>query len=865
MIEGSGSAAGQHGRSGETKNRDADEQSRTDQRDDGGLHACDYPPRTVVTTSIAAVISYLAAAAGVAFLARALGRELPRGILSAVVLLPLLLFFRGLASDQTLLPSDHGALLTPWWRGGYVAPRNPFLQDVTTQYLPWAKAVRDAWLSGEVPWRDRWNGCGTPLAANGLSAAFSPLVLAFLILPLARAFALAAAVKLLLALAGGWLWLRELGASRGSSLFGSVAFSLSFAMFPWIFYVQSGVVCLWPWSLFALELLGRKNSGRRGFWLLAAVAFLMTLQGHVESVAMGASFAVVFLSARLALRDLALPSSVFRGAAGATLLALSLGAFLLLPQALAILASNRLALVSIPYWTPIFSWKPHGPHWPAGFLTTLFPRALGDGIGSPMLAGNISTYPEMAMGHIGVVGWSAALLAFRPGSKRKPVTWSLALPAAAGLCIATGTWPFAEIQGHVPLLRLLSPVRFLSWEALAGSALAALELDRLRRDLSGSRRPALFAAGLAAGLILAALAAYAHFAPAYRESGGLAAERTGLVLSCGALGLFAAAVAGGGGRRAGTLAYLLAAAAGAELSWQGLRQYEYGPSAELFPPTPLVRFLQAQPRPFRVLGEGAELYPNTNVFAGVEDVRTHDAVERRDYVEFLNATCGYPPANYIKFVRDLDAPALDFLNVRYLVCRAGRGAPGQKWRPVYEGADGTVFENRHVLPRVFAPARIVTTTGKAPPGGWVRNAFERFHLEPSGIPPGNDWASRSFLLGTQAGEISNGPAQIDDFEESTNEISFRVRCAGPVTLVASLVQDGGWRARDDRGRPVETALANGPFLGLRVGPGERRITLRYVPPGLRTGAAISGSTLAVLLLAGLLRRLRARNAASRRS
>ena len=49
---------------------------------------------------------------------------------------------------------------------------------------------------------------------------------------LAKAFALAAAVKILLALAGGWLWLRELGASRGGSLFGSVVFSLSFVMFP---------------------------------------------------------------------------------------------------------------------------------------------------------------------------------------------------------------------------------------------------------------------------------------------------------------------------------------------------------------------------------------------------------------------------------------------------------------------------------------------------------------------------------------------------------------------------------------------------------------------------------------------------------
>ncbi|MGH9366851.1 MAG: hypothetical protein ACRD3M_04155, partial [Thermoanaerobaculia bacterium] len=344
--------------------------------------------------SIALIASYLVVVAGIAFLAKALDRQFPGWILAATALLPLLLLGRGLVSNQTLLPIDHATVMPPWYEAGHVPPRSWFLQDLTTQYLPWAKLVRDAWRAGELPLRDRWNGCGTPLAANGLSGAFSPFVLPILVFPLAKAFALLAAVKLFLCLAGMWLWLTELRVSRGAALFGSVAFSLSFTMLPWIFYVQSAVVCLWPWCLFALETLRDETVRRRGFRLLTALFMLLTVQGHLESVAMGLSFAGAFLVLRWISGDLPEAPRVLRNAAIAGLLALALGAFLLFPQALAILASNRLALRAEPYWAPIW-WLPHGPHWPAGLLTTLFPRVLGDDITSRLLPAHISTFPEM--------------------------------------------------------------------------------------------------------------------------------------------------------------------------------------------------------------------------------------------------------------------------------------------------------------------------------------------------------------------------------------------------------------------------------------------------------------------------------------
>ena len=70
-------------------------------------------------------------------------------------------------------------------------------------------------------------------------------------------------------------------------------------------------------------------------------------------------------------------------------------------------------------------------------------------------------------------------------------------------------------------------------------------------------------------------------------------------------------------------------------------------------------------------------------------------------------------------------------------------------------------------------------------------------------------------------------------------------------LVASLIQDGGWRARDETGRRLPTTLANGPFLALTVDRGEHRVVLDYTPPGWRAGVAVSILTAAGLLVASV--------------
>ena len=799
-------------------------------------------------TAVLAVLLFLGAVAGIAGAAAFVGRRIPRGVLVALAFLSLAYFLPDLLLHQTRLPTDQTYLTA----GAAAPPRNPWLNDVATEFVPWAEKTRVSWVSGQMPFRDWWSGCGSPLTANGQTAAFSPLTLPLVLMPLVEGQGLIAAMRILLALAGMWLFLRELKASVAAALFGAVSFAVSYAIVPWVFFPHAGAIAAWTWVFFGVERLRDLERPGRAFGFLTAVFAVWALLGHVESIVMGGALLAVVLAARWATGDLPDARRVLPRAALAAAAAALLTAFYLLPHALAILASHRRAMVREAIDSMYFSWKPRGFVW-QGWRPTLFPGAFGDGIGAPMIGGRRGSFPEMSMGFVSTAGWALALLVFRPGSRRSRTTAGLVAGIVVSLGIGVGAWPFAEIFGHLPPLGWLVPTRMFCWIALAGSALAALELTRWQADAEKAPgRCALAAVASAAVLALLALESRRHYLRALAQENGkeprlVLMNLTLLVLAAFALSAACVAVRSPAVRMLVPYAFVLLAAA--DLTVQARWQYRGGPVSEVFPPTGLSEFLRGRPRPFRIAGEGYEFFPQRHAMIGVEDIRMHDPIERNDYMEFLDATCGYDPADYFKHVRRIEAPVLDFLNVRYVVSYAGRG-PFERYRPVYWAADGSVFENPHALPRVFAPRRVEGVAG-SPPDGFVANAIPLFPGVLPKLGALSDFRERAFVLGAPAGERENGEAEVLDYTESENRASFRSRAAAPVVLLASLVQDGGWRARDETGRRLPTTLANGPFLALTVDAGEHRVVLDYTPPGWRAGVAVSLLTATGLLVAAL--------------
>jgi hypothetical protein len=791
-----------------------------------------------------------AAAAGVA---RWLGRTVRLKYLLALWSLPVVFAGPGLATGRTIVPTDHAMMLLPWSTLHRVPQHNPNLNDISTHIVPWAKAVRMSWKEGSLPWRQRWNGSGMALAANGQSAAFSPLTFLMFALPLAHAFTLAAMVKLFLALYGAWLWLTELDVSPPSALFGAVCFGLSGVMTPWILFPHTSVICLWPWALFAIERLREERWRGRCAAALTLIFLCWGLGGHPESAMLGGIFVFLWLVARAVLKDLPGPVALVRRVVLCAAIAAGFSAFLLLPQAIAISQSSRVPVAREFRDLLPAQAAPHGPFWRYGFVTAVFPRALGDAVDSPMIAGGAGSFPEMALGYFGILGWAATLCILRPGSRRRRSELALLLPLIAGFGVAVALWPFFEFAVRAPVLGMMFFLRYFSWVSLAGAAIAAFELDRLRADWLDQKRISWAFPAILAFLASFGFWAYQRFRPEHLATGGLASQTEAFGaawITLGAAGLvflvFRARPA-----KAAAFAAALSAVAAADLLYQGMRLYKFQPSEDLFPDTPMLAFLRSQPGPFRVVGEATVLFPNSSIFAGLEDIRTKDPVERLDYIEFLDATCGYPPGEEFKQIRDINASALDFLNVRFLLSWPGRSSPGEKWRPVYSGTDGTVFENRDALPRLYAPEKITLVSGSGKRAGISGNAFSLFGAPARSLSAKRDWKEHAFVLGPDE-VMRNGPVLISEYSESSNRVSFRARVENPAGafVAGSLLEDGGWMARDERGARIPTAPANGPFLALRLPGGDHRISLIYLPPGFPLGFLISAGM--AVLLAGAL-------------
>ncbi|HEX4440686.1 MAG TPA: hypothetical protein VH854_11485 [Thermoanaerobaculia bacterium] len=795
-------------------------------------------------TSVLLLLLYAAAVAAVGAVARGLRRPIPAGALLVFALLPLAAFAEAFLGDRTILPADHRRLIPPWSVPGAPAPRNPDLNDAITQFAPWEAAARDAWHRGELPLRDRWNGGGAPLAANAISAVFSPVHLLGLALPLARAFTLIAAIHVLIAASGMWLLARELGVSPAASLFAAPAWGLSLAMTPWLLFPQTGVLSLWPWLLFLTERAAEARLQTRCAIALTALFAAMVLAGHPESLALGCVLCAAWLLLRAALRREArfLRALVRVAACGAA--AAALVAWLLVPFLFALSASNRLAGLTSPSWARFLSLAPHRPAWPAGPLQLAFPFTYGDAIASPMLPDAPSAFPEIASGYSGIAAVVLALLVLRRGRRRAETLALLAL-ALGGVLVAIGQWPFLELVSRIPLLRFVVPLRFLTWAALAIPLAAALELDRLAADAAEGKRPwrALAASGVA--VAAGAFAWFALHRAAHAHAGGLAFQSRALTAACGiALALAAAAVVLR--RRPAALCLIAAALSIAELLVDARHLYRAAPSAELFPETPLVAFLRSRAGAFRSAGMGPALFPNTNVYARVQDARTHDPLERRDYLEFLDASCGYPPDEYFRMLLRFDCGALDFASVRWLVAAPGTSPPAPKWSVAYSGADGVVFENASALPRAFAPRR-------------VRFAREVRPREAARI---GDWTDEAVLEdAADRAPATNAAVRVGGFDESVNRVSIETSSDAPAIVVASLVQDGGWTARDGTGRALRTWHANGPFLAVETPAGDGRIDLTYSPPGFRAGLFVAAFALAAGAAWCLRRRGRVRSPA----
>jgi len=733
-----------------------------------------------------------------------------------------LLLYAALAILAAFYPAFFGELPVPAGGGRLILPdgsappdRNDELGDVPTQLLPPTKAAADAYRTGRLPFRMAAQGCGEPLWANPVAQCVTPTTLFFLFLPAAWASAAGAAVKLALAASGACLFARARGLSGAASAWAGLAFGFSLYFTTWMHFPQPWAHAFFPWALLALERVARGEHG--GFLWTFCVVLLLLLGGYPEGEFFVALFGAVFFVAILVFERVPAGERLRRLGltAGASLLALGLTAAYTLPATIAIMRGERSVQVSrgTHALRPTFAardiFRPP-VYWEVGRFWVV-PEAQGN----PRDQDKWGPYsfPGRTGGYSGILVLAFALATFFWRAAPRAVRfarWGVVVTALYLLWYPPLVYVLQATPGLRELAFRLTSNRANGILILLVALLAAFELDRVR---AGGRTLATRAG------VLVALAGTALVTREFTH----AAERPPLTtwravsFALPALLLVAAFVLLTGrltARRLRVLTVFLFAGTAVDLLRIGARFNPGTRPEDYFPVTPKMRELEQAARGGRFASSELSLTGMAYMY-GLEDVRVHDATAPADYEDVLGVAAGYTgPAEYSARVTRLDAPILDFLNVR---ARLGPGA---------------AIVSRQTPPAVL-PERIL---GAAHAG----ELFDRLGRE-------TDFLRRAHVIGGD--EAFSGQARVLSYDKPRpEELRIRVSTESPRVLVIPETTDGGWTA-EGNGTPLPVFAANGAFLAVRVPAGNTRIVCRYVPPGFKTGLLLSmGSGLAFCLV-----------------
>jgi hypothetical protein len=760
-------------------------------------------------------------------------------------LLVLIFLFRPMTQEYVNVPVDYLQTLPPWSHT-VKQPRaaNPELNDLTLQIIPWAHQVREAWRSLQWPVWNPYSGSGYPLLGNSQSSAFSPLRILALPLPLGYAMTSEAAMKLLIALTFMYLFCRKRGYGELPSAIGAVGFGFCTFINTWLHFPIVSVTMFLPAVLYQIDLLLERWTYPR-FCFAVAIWAAMLFGGHPESCTHIFFMALLYLGwillverpmrARKAMRFVVLLGV-------AMILAAIIAAPLLATFAEGVTKSFRFADLKVhPNLVAPFSDLPSA-------LLLLSPNFFGH---VPLENSWGPTKAESITGFAGVFGlaaWFTLLLhvLIKRRWRERETFWVIATPLILGIIL---DWPIVSILFHkIFFLALNARLRMLL--CFVSAIMAAAVSDLLLRE----RMRVLYAGIGSVGAAL--LWAYygTQFPDSVKQHSALVAITPSLVVLGIALLLPIA------GRFRPIVLMFVGAAMIAEI-WIA----EYGwnpvlPASMMYPDTPLIaklRQLIATHAPSRFVGTGPVFFPNSSAVYGLEDIRTHDPMANGRYIGELRVLGGYDVDSYFAMWKNFDTRLLDYLNVRYVVAEPKATVTDtQRYRVVYSGKDGTIFENRDVLPRFF-PAWAVLLEFKGDLFNRRLVHFDTFSWAVllKRLPVESD-KERQDLLAPRPNNAPRTKLSLTSWSAT----DYRMHISAPrwTVIVSSIPYWPGWEASTAT-RSLEVLQVDGPFLGFTIPPGEHDVRVHFVPVTFYLGLAASLITIAAMCVWPLFQRQRSRS------
>jgi len=764
--------------------------------------------------------------------------DIPWRIAALFYVLVLIFLFRPMTQSYVNIPVDFLRILPPWGlvtRDHHVI--NDEMNDLVLQIVPWADQVRQSWQSFQAPLWNPHAGGGYPLLANGQSSALS--LIRFLALPLSlqNAMTAEAAFKLLIAMTFMYLYCRRRMYSELASAIGAISFGFCTFLIVWLHFPIVTVAAFLPAVFLAIDLLIARFTQPR-FTFAALVWTIMLFGGHPETVSHAFFLSLlyiawIFLVERpFADRKQATRTLVILGCA-LTAGGLAAAAFLA-PFAEAVTRSKRFQQLKV---------EPNAIGYYSDFrsqVILLQPHFYGEvpdeDSWGPARAESITGFA----GILGIAAWLGLLIRaiYRRAWRSRELFFVIATVIVLGIILA---WPGISTIFHLIFsLAANARLRLLLCFLLSIQAAAAISFLEEERGW-----PFLIGIVVAAGVLYALMTTTAFPSDAAHDTAMLA------ILPSMAVLLIAALVAVSGRFRfAPTLVLMVLVIA--ELWKVGRGWNPTLPASMWYPETPVItamKKLQAQlpaNQPFRMVAMGPVFFANAPTMFGFEDIRAHDPMANGRYLGILRVITGYDPSDYFAKWENLSTPLVNFLNVKYVMSSPGwRPDDQNRYRLVYEGRDGTIFENREALPRFF-PARNVVLEFK-------RDYFLNRLLQLS------DWSSTAIVSRLPVESDRErldllAPRPSDSLEPTVSMISaspteFVMRVQAPRHAMISSSQAfwPGWHV-EENGKSVQPLEINGSFLGFVVRPGESVVRVWYAPITWRAGSVISIVTVLLLVV-----------------
>lgn len=705
-------------------------------------------------------------------LARRAGVELPRRVAILFYALVLLFFFKPLTGPYVNVGADVLKLIAPW--SATVPPGfdkfdvgNYELQDVVFQFVPWTRQVHESWRELRVPLWNPLTAAGMPLMANMQSGALSPLRLLAIPLPLAHAFSAEAAFKILVGLTFAFLFCRR-RYDLLPSVIGAIAFGFGTFMTMWLHFPHPNVAAFLPAVLYQLDLLAERVT--RGRFLFAAfLGPILLAGGHPETVAHTVFFAALYA---LWIVIVERRFNLIRTLIAVSIVSLLLAAPILLPfvEILPHSMSYRVVQEAQLHEGTAFSDF-------SSLALLVHPRLYGQRPG-PLWGWAVT---EAVAGFSGLLGFGACLamlIRVVIGRRFRDREFFFVLATLLTFAVIDDT-PFisAPIR-ELFSLALNSRFRLQFSFMLAVQTAALLHYARRERWLL----PTAIGGSLAALAFVLVKTGYPT--PEAKHFAYITTIPSLIVLALAALLLI---------QRTRVIALaLLVIAVYTELWTAGHSWHPATRGTEIYARMPIIDALQAArgTQPYRIVGLGGALFPNTQSMFGFEDVRVKDALASARYVDVLQRNVkGFDTTQYYWKWMDSDTPLLDRLNVRWVITEPRVELSDRaRYKPIYDGFDGRIYENLRAQPRFFAEnARVEIVK-------WRGDAYE-----------------------------------------------LRVNAPAGAFIRSSVAMWPGWRVTLD-GRSLET-YADDAFLGFTMPPGSGTVRVRYVPLSFWGGLALSIITL----------------------